>query len=445
MDTLREITGCLFNSDARDVEEVQSGPFRWIWRFYTWRLTHAGRWLVWPTVALVAYTSASRDYQAYVPLAYLLALWLVALAAMLLFSPRARISVNQTERVTAGAWLQVDIEIEPLSRWSSDLYLVPHRLPGAVESVPPDGVPLPPALPGRKARVRLALHCPRRGVYPLRGYRLESDFPFGVLRSFRHFAHDSRLVVCPQYTPLARLELPTGRRYQPGGVALASETGDSVEFVGSREFREGDNIRDIDWRATGRLDRLIVREYRQEYFLCVAVILDTHVPRARGLLSGPLTLPSPRGGEGRVRGARARRRQSFEHAVSLTAAISEYLARREYVVEIFAAGSTLYHLTAGRSLAYLEQILDILACVDENPHEPFAAIEPELIGGLSQISTVICVFLDWNDTRRAFVRNVKEQGAGVKAIVISDEPAGTDHGGVRRLTNADLAHGVDEL
>jgi len=430
MGTLREIAAPLLNNDAKEVEDVHGPLFRWIWKFYTWRLTHAGRWLVWPTVGFLAYTSASRDYQACVPLAYLLALWLVALAAMLLFRPKARIAARQAERVTAGSSLPVDIEVEALSKWSSDLYIVPHRLPGAVQAVPPDGVPVPPALPGRKARARLALHCPRRGVYPLRGYRLESDFPFGVLRSFRFFERDSTLVVCPKYAPLSRLELPTGRRYQPGGVALASETGDSVEFVGSREYREGDNIRDIDWRATGRLNRLIVREYRQEYFLRVAVILDTHVPPARGLLG--------------LRQPRAERRQSFENAVSLTAAISEYLARKEYVVEIFAAGSTLYHLTAGRSLAYLEQILDILACVDENPREPFAAIEPELMSSLSRISTVICVFLDWNETRRAFVRNLKEQGVGLKTILISNQrPHGP--GEVLALTNAELAHGVDEL
>jgi uncharacterized protein (DUF58 family) len=417
----------LLNNDAKDAADAPS--LAAIWKFFFWRLTHAGRFLVWPTVALAAYTSASRDYQAYVPLSYLLALWLVAFLSMLLVRPKARITVRQAERVAVGASLPVEIDVELLKPWSSDLYLLPHRLPGAVESVPPDGVPVPRSLPGGKSRVRLALRCPRRGIYSLGGYRLESDFPFGVMRSFRHFAFERSLVVCPKYEPLSRLELPAGRRYQPGGVALASETGDSVEFVGSRDFREGDNPRDIDWRATARLDKLIVREYRQEYLQRVAVILDTHVPQA-------------------PRRMRASRRQSFEHAISLTAAISEYLARREYVVEIFAAGSNLYHLTAGRSLAYLEQILDILACVDENPQEPFAAIEPELMSSLSRVSTVICVFLDWNETRRAFVRGVEERGVGLKRIVISSQPCELDpreQGRVRVLTNADLEQGVGEL
>jgi uncharacterized protein (DUF58 family) len=433
MRAVSRIADAFINKDAKEAEGVHSPPLRWVWRFYAWRLTHAGRWLVWPTVGFLAYTSASLNYQAFVPLSYVLALWLVALAVAALIRPRASITVRHADRLSAGQTLPVELDVEALT-WGGDLYVLPHRLPGAVEAVPPDGVPVPPAAPGQKARVRLGLHCPRRGVYGLRGYRVESDFPFGIVRSYRAFERATPLVVYPQYAPLSRLEIPTGRRYQPGGVALASDLGDSVEFIGSREFREGDNVRDIDWRATGRLLKPIVREYRQEYFLRVAVVLDTHVP------------PPSFGRRSQAR--RDKRRQSFEHAVSLTAAIGEHLARKEYIVDIFAAGPNLYHLTAGRSLAYLEQILDILACVDENPREPFDVIEPELMYDLSRISTVVCVFLDWTETRRAFVRNLKAEGVGLKTIVVSDTPCTLDPREdfeVRVVSHADFAQGIEEL
>src|SRR5439155_5720747 len=118
------------------------------------------------------------------------------------------------------------------------------------------------------------------------------------------------------------------------------------------------------------------------------VILDTHVPRR----------------------ARPERREAFERAVSLCAGISDYMARQDYLVDLFAAGPNLYHLTAGRSLAYLDQILDILACVEENPADPFDVIEPQIAELMARISTVICVFLDWNETRRAFAHRLLAQG-----------------------------------
>jgi uncharacterized protein (DUF58 family) len=96
------------------------------------------------------------------------------------------------------------------------------------------------------------------------------------------------------------------------------------------------------------------------------------------------------------------------------------MARQDYLVDIFAAGPNLYHLTAGRSLAYLDQILDILACVEANPKEPFGLIEPQIDDLLDRISTVICVFLNWDQTRRDFVDHLLQRGAAVKVIILRD-------------------------
>ena len=73
-----------------------------------------------------------------------------------------------------------------------------------------------------------------------------------------------------------------------------------------------------------------------------------------------------------------------------------------------------------RLVQILDQILDILAAVNENPEEPFQAIEPELMASLAQITTVICVFLDWNPARRAFARNLASLGCGVRVIIVRD-------------------------
>jgi len=287
-----------------------------------------------------------------------------------------------------------------------DLQALPHRLPPAIDALPRDGVPAGTLAPGESARVRLGLSCPRRGAYTLRAYRVETDFPFGLMNAYTITRQEERLLVYPSYTRLARIDLPTGRRHQPGGVALASRLADSLEFLGNREFREGDNIRDIDWRATARMGGTpIVREYREEYFQRVGVVLDTHVP---GMLA---------------RKERTERRAAFERAVSLCAAVGDSMAGQEYLVDVFAAGPNLYHLTAGRSLAYLEQILDILACVEESREEPLAVIEPQIQAYLDRLTTVICVFLTYGETQRAFVQGMRMGGAGVKVLLVPEAGA----------------------
>ena len=170
----------------------------------------------------------------------------------------------------------------------------------------------------------------------------------------------------PKFTAVSRMDKQPGRKYHPGGVALASKLGDLFEYIGNREYRDGDNIRDLDRIATARVGRPIVREYRQEYFHRVAVILDTHVPN-----------------ESKKR--RAHFLPAFEHAVSYSGrwglhgapGISGGHLRR---------GPHAYHLTAGRSLAYLDQILDILACVEDTPDQPFEALEEAILDYLGSRS-----------------------------------------------------------
>ena len=421
--------------DTADYPLLRGSISRWLWRIYTQRITPGGRWFILATAAFVAYGGASLQLQGYVPAVYAGAIWFIAMVGLLIYRPKVQLRARHSLRVCAGETLPIDIAIEQRGRWrGADLMVLPHRLPAAVDAVSDSGVALPDLKAGQRMQVQLNLRCTRRGAYLLQGFRVETHFPFGILRARRTFQDNRQLLVYPKFTPLAQLDLPTGRRYQPGGVALASEIGESFEYLGNREYRQGDNIRDIDWRATARVGRPIVREWLEEYMLRVAVVLDTHVPQNLS------------------KRAIYERRDAFERAVSMAASVSDYMARQDYLVDIFAAGPDLYHLVAGRSLAYLDQILDILACVGESPKEPFEVIEPQIGELLARISTVICVMLDWNENRRAFVHRLHSQGAAVKVIILRDGPCTLDPRGeadvlgvVPILSRADCERGVEEL
>ena len=417
-------------SSTKEAAGFSSPVFRWIWQFYTWRLTQAGRWFFWASIAFLAYSTISLEFQSYIAFVFIVAAWAGALLAMLLCRPKFTLLADHSDRVCAGETLNVDVALTALSSPPhGDFHVLPHRLPEGIDASPGEGRPFPPLVKGQRTRVELGLACHQRGAYTLPAFRVETDFPFGILRSYQSFEHGRRLMVYPRFARLSRLAIPTGRRYQPGGVAMVSVVGDSVEYIGNREYREGDDVRDIDWRATARLSKPIVREFKEEYFLRVALILDTHVS------------PTLRDSEAKSR------REALEQAVSISASMGDFLARQEYVVDIFAAGPHLYHLMAGRGLAYLEQILDILCCVGESPEEPFRIIAPELMNNLARLSTVICVFIDWNETRRRFVQSLTEQGVGLKALVVSDGPCEEDPAadGIRVLTPKEVMDGVAEL
>jgi uncharacterized protein (DUF58 family) len=406
------------SKDPADYPGFPGAISRWIWRIFTQRFTTPGRWFAAASAMLAGYGGISHSIQIYVIAIYVAGIWLVAFAAMALFRPRARLTTKFTDRVCAGETLEVEVDLEQQSRFrGADLLVVPHRLPESIDAIPPDGLRVRDVSRGQRQTTIIPLQCRARGRYVLKGFRLESDFPFGLLRSRRIFSHEDSLIVYPKFTALARLDIPIGRRYQPGGVALVSQLGESFEYLGNREYRDGDNVRDIDWRTTARAQRPIVREWVQEYMLRAAVILDTHIPRpsAIGSIFPRRKTTDPQLG--------------FERAVSLAAAVSDYMARQDYLVDIFAAGPNLYHLTAGRSLAYLDQILDILACVDSNPKEPFDIIEPQIEELIERLSTVVCLFLDWNQTRWDFAMRLRSHGVAVKCIVCRDAPCTLDPAG----------------
>jgi uncharacterized protein (DUF58 family) len=58
------------------------------------------------------------------------------------------------------------------------------------------------------------------------------------------------------------------------GLHRASLHGASVEFAEHKEYSPGDEIRHIDWKAYGKLDRYYVKQFEQESQLTVWLVLD---------------------------------------------------------------------------------------------------------------------------------------------------------------------------
>ncbi len=422
-------------SASHDVNK--KGPFysisvRWLWTLWFRLLTPAGRYFFLATGLFFGYGVTSLEFQAFVPLAYATILWLAAFSMLRVARPSLSLRAQNALRIAAGEEVPVALTVaNPTNSTSGETRVVGHLLPAEVDIVPADGVPIPSLAPGESLQTSLTLRPRNRGIYALRGWRIESDFPFGLLNAGKIHPAPAQLTVYPRFDPLDRIALPQGRRQQPGGVAYVANRGESIEYIGNREYRPGDNVRDIDWRATARLSRPIVREYREEFFLRSAIVLDTQVPWVAGQFA-----PA--------------RCEDFERAVSLCAACGDYLNRADYLVDILAAGPQLHHLMAGRGLVSLDQMLDILAGVEADQNAHWDEVESELGAHLEQIASVVCLFLDWDETRRAFAATLQEGGVALKIVVVRDDAPTLDPfdswpGEILVLGRAEWEMGVKEL
>jgi uncharacterized protein (DUF58 family) len=254
--------------------------------------------------------------------------------------------------------------------------------------------------PDEPGRVSFEVTPSRRGRFVLRGVSAQITDPLRTVAGRPVRTPSETVLVYPRYFTVSDLEIPMGRRYQPGGIPLSSSTGDAIEFICTREYRQGDPLRSIHWRSWARRGQPIVREHQEEYFCRLALVLDTFLTR---------------------RPAREER-DAFEAGISLLASIADYFSRSEHVIDILAAGPDVYQVSAGRSLAHLDNILDVLACLEPSYDPPFSRVGPLLFDKLAQLSTVVVVLQDWDEERERFLARIAALGTTVRGFVVREGP-----------------------
>ena len=81
--------------------------------------------------------------------------------------------------------------------------------------------------------------------------------------------------VYPDFAQVSRYAWLAGnRRLQEIGIKTYQQRGQGTDFKQLSEYRQGDSIRHIDWRATLRLDQPIVRQFQDERDQSVLLLLD---------------------------------------------------------------------------------------------------------------------------------------------------------------------------
>jgi uncharacterized protein (DUF58 family) len=244
-------------------------------------------------------------------------------------------------------------------------------------------------------RLRVAIRFLERGEHHLDPFVLSRIVPLGLVAGRNLKTKGIRFLVLPRVAKLQQLNLPMNMRHQPGGVALASQTGESRELGGLRPYRPGDPVRDLHHRAWARYGVPVVREYQQEYFTRVGVVLDTDVTVAS--------------------------EEFFESGISLAAGVLSNLSRGEALIDLLVMGSELHQLTLGRHLGFLEQGLDLLSCVT-----PSAALHPErllamLSPHLSRLSSIVFIALHWDEDRQRLADEIRRSGTGLLVLCIADQ------------------------
>lgn len=108
------------------------------------------------------------------------------------------------------------------------------------------------------ASYRLPIAAEYRGRYPKQVPKIACAFPFGIWTARREIQNLSPVTVLPLLIPISEeLELPGDQLADLGVGNRASTNGD---FLGVRDFRRGDSLKNIHWVQSARQDQLVVCE-----------------------------------------------------------------------------------------------------------------------------------------------------------------------------------------
>jgi uncharacterized protein (DUF58 family) len=129
---------------------------------------------------------------------------------------------------------------------------------------------------GETAENRVEHVFPFRGRFTIKDFELSTKFPFGFFRHRRRLpAQAAEIVVFP---PLASLEEETENLPLEIGKLVTQRRGLGQDLLALRDYQPMDDLRRVDWKATARANRLIVREFSAEDDRKITVFLDTRLP-----------------------------------------------------------------------------------------------------------------------------------------------------------------------
>jgi len=241
-------------------------------------------------------------------------------------------------------------ELENQGRFACHLLEVTDSLPFQVETSRNDML-LIETLAGARSIARTVI-ADWRGVHKPGDIQLASAWPFGLFRSEKTIIADgSAILVYPSTFTLDRLPFEGASNFWHDGSITDHRKGGQDIFIGIREYRRGDNRKNIHWALSAKHSELMVKEYESISRTEICILLDLH------------TAENP--GNGKY--------APLEYAIKIAASVAAFALREGYFVSLYGAGKKELVIEAGSGMAWMEKISYALALVQADGHEAYAS------------------------------------------------------------------------
>ena len=171
-----------------------------------------------------------------------------------------------------------------------------------------------------------------RGRFIIKDFELTTGFPFAFFRHRRRLpAQEVEIVIFPKVSVLEEeldnLPLEIGK-------FVVQKKGMGQDLLSLRDYQPNDDFRSVDWKATARSNRLIVREFAAEDEKRITVVFDPRISKTEKEKSKTLRQRIEEEQKGGKLSASAKR---FEKGVAQTASLLSHFTEDRAEIRLIIA------------------------------------------------------------------------------------------------------------
>jgi uncharacterized protein (DUF58 family) len=185
-------------------------------------------------------------------------------------SPQMTRRLPSAFAIGARGAVELSIDVEGPIAWQCELH--DHADPSLLT----EGLPLRLHLPAGQRLVTAYQVTPaRRGEVGFAPAEARVRSRGGLCDLIVRLGQFETRRVYPDFAQMARYAWLAGdRRLQEIGIKTYQQRGEGTDFKQLSEYQPGNSVRHIDWKATLRLGKPVVREFQDERDQCVLLLVD---------------------------------------------------------------------------------------------------------------------------------------------------------------------------
>lgn len=374
---------------------------KWLQSFLQAKLTRWGQIIFSMIFIGLSLSSVGTQISAYFFVSFIWALMITSFLLSFFFKPTIRASLCAASKPTAGGYCLYRVNITNTGRRPlRNLTLLAHKLPYGLYAQP-DTLEQKDFVawlePGQQTTLTIQLRIPRRGFFIIEPLLIGTSFPSGLLRSLKRITQRTPFYVLPKLLKIKDPLLLINQQSQQLGSGNSVSFGGSNEFLSTREYRDGDRIKDIHWNSSAKSGKLIIKEYSKESSQHVGFFIDTELKRYE-------------------------KHRSFEAQIALCAGIAEDFFKHHYCLDLFTCTAKHHKKTIKTFQHDFSRFLETLAEIEGEEQIHFNDVLVDLKMQGRKLSSLIILLKDWNQDRIAFINSIKDLNIPFKIIIIHTNP-----------------------